>query len=70
MASTYSVSGNSLTLNVGAVTRKMCPGALMDQDSRFLAALPEIRTGRTQDGMLYLQGEGGELIFKAAPIKE
>ncbi len=68
MSSTYTLSDQALSLLAGAVTRKMCPGALMDQEARYLAALSEVHSGRVEQGMLYLEGASGELIFKASPL--
>jgi heat shock protein HslJ len=67
LSSTYIVDGNKVTLNEGAVTRKMCFEALMEQENRMLIAMKEVRTARIKDAMLYLEGEGGELIYRAAP---
>ncbi|ARN75750.1 META domain-containing protein [Oceanicoccus sagamiensis] len=69
-SSTYVLTDARLTLVAGAMTRKMCPAALMDQESRYITALTEVRSGRVDQGMLYLEGEGGALIFKAAPIAQ
>jgi heat shock protein HslJ len=67
LSSSYIVDGNKLALNEGAVTRKMCFEALMEQESRMLIAMKEVRSARIQDAMLYLEGEDGELIYRAAP---
>jgi heat shock protein HslJ len=67
LSSTYIVDGNKVTLNEGGVTRKMCFEALMEQENRMLIAMKEVRTARIKDAMLYLDGEGGELIYRAAP---
>lgn len=67
LSSSYSIDGNKVNLNEGAITRKMCLDALMEQEGRMLAAMKEVRTARIEGAMLYLEGEGGELIYKAAP---
>jgi|TARA_B110000902_G_C14294893_1_gene582937 heat shock protein HslJ len=67
LSSSYTVDGSNISLAEGAVTRKLCLGALMEQESRMLAALQDVRSARIENGMLYLKGDGGELIYKAAP---
>jgi heat shock protein HslJ len=67
LSSSYIVDGNKVALNEGAVTRKMCLDALMEQESRMLSAMKDVRTARIEGAMLYLEGEGGKLIYKAAP---
>jgi heat shock protein HslJ len=66
LSSTYIVSGHSVTLGEGAVTRMMCFGALMEQESRVLAAMKEVRTARIENAILYLENKEGVLMFKAA----
>ena len=68
LSTSYSVSGYQVALSQGAVTRMMCPPALMEQEGRLLAAMDDVRSGRIENGMLYLEGESGELIYKAAPV--
>ena len=68
MSSSYSLEGSTLSLQPGAVTKMMCQEALMEQEARYLSALAEVQTARIDQGMLYLEGEGGQLIFKAAPV--
>jgi heat shock protein HslJ len=67
LSSNYIIDGNKVSLKAAAVTRKMCLDALMEQESRMLAAMKDVRTARIKNAMLYLEGEGGELIYKAAP---
>jgi heat shock protein HslJ len=67
LSSVYTIDGNNLRLNEGTITRKMCLEDLMEQESSMLAAMREVRTVRIEKSMLYLEGEGGELIYNAAP---
>jgi heat shock protein HslJ len=67
LSSSYIVDSNKVTLNEAVITRKMCFEALMEQEGRMLIAMKEVRTARIKDAMLYLEGEGGELIYRAAP---
>lgn len=67
LSSRYTVDGSNISLAEGAVTRKMCLDALMEQESRMLTALQDVRSARIENDMLYLEGDGGELIYKAAP---
>jgi heat shock protein HslJ len=67
LSASYTVDGNNISLGEGAVTRKMCIAALMEQENRMLAAMLYVRTARIENAMLYLEGEGGKLVYKAAP---
>jgi len=66
-SSAYVIDGNNINLEEGVATRKMCLEALMLQENRMLAAMSEVRTARIKNGMLHMEGEGGVLIYKAAP---
>ena len=67
LSASYDADGNNISLAEGAVTRKMCIAALMEQENRMLAAMQDVRAARIENAMLYLEGEGGKLVYKAAP---
>ena len=47
-----------------ASTRKMCPPAIMDQETKFLAALESARTARMSNGLLYLADDSGATTLR------
>lgn len=58
---TYEVDGASMSFGPLAVTRKMCPPAMMDQEAVFLQALARVRSFEwTDDGALVLVPEEGD----------
>lgn len=58
---TYEVDGSTLSFGPMAITRKMCPPALMDQEAAFLQAMEKVRIFTwDEDGSLLLGGEQGE----------
>jgi heat shock protein HslJ len=58
---TYEVEGSTLSFGPMAVTRKMCPPAVMDQEAAFLQAMEKVRIFTWgEDGSLLLGGEDGE----------
>lgn len=64
---TYKEEGASLTLNAVGKTNKMCiVAALMEQEARFMAALPNVAGFEIRDGILFLSDENGETVFRAA----
>ena len=70
MTGSYTVDGAALTLGPMAVTRMMCPEALMEQEQRVLAALEKVASWRIDQGMLTLEDAGGEPVFRASPRAE
>lgn len=63
----YSVSGSNLTLDAAGKTNKMCiVAALMEQEARFMDALPAVSSYEILHGILTLKDESGETIFRAA----
>lgn len=63
----YKEAGTSLTLNAAGKTNKMCiVEALMEQEARFLAALPNVTGFEIREGILFLLDESGEIVFRAA----
>lgn len=64
---TYEFDGSSLTLNAAGKTNKMCiVAALMEQEARFLDALPNVTNFEIREGILFLMDENGETVFRAA----
>jgi heat shock protein HslJ len=62
--------GSSLTFNQSAGTMMMCPEVLMNQEKRFLAALPKVAQVKIENGLLILTDENNQLIFKASKQEE
>jgi heat shock protein HslJ len=59
MTGTYAVSGNRLTFGAIATTRKLCPPAMMDPETKYLAALARARRFALDEaGRLSISGEG------------
>ncbi len=62
----YQKNNNQLSIDKTAITRKMCPEALMEQEQRFLAALSQINHYKIERGLLYLFDAQNNLMLKAA----
>jgi putative lipoprotein len=58
------VSGTALRIGMGGSTRRACPPEVMDQESRFLAALDAIRTYRRDGSTLLLSDAGGQVRLR------
>lgn len=71
MFSSYNVNHSKKTLSFAAtaVTRKMCPPALMEQESRLLAALPLAHNYQIKQNILYIFDENRVLLFKASKVR-
>ncbi|GAA0819650.1 META domain-containing protein [Colwellia sp. D2M02] len=67
---TLNTDNKSLTFSPMAMTRKMCPEALMEQEQRFTAQLTDINQYRITDGILYLTDEHQTVLFKASRINK
>ena len=64
---TYELIGSSLSLNAAGKTNKMCVvAAQMEQEARFLDALPNVASYEILGGILFLKDEDGETVFRAA----
>lgn len=65
---TYKQDGSSLIiLNAVGKTNKMCiVEALMEQEARFMAALPNVAVYEIREGILFLSDENGDIVFRAA----
>lgn len=62
--------GQSLTFGRMLTTRRAGPPALMDQESKFLTALGEVRTFRfTPEGLLLLLDSAGQPVLRCAEIR-
>ena len=62
----YVLSGTDLSFSKMATTRKMCPPVLMEQETRFLAALQRVAKVQLQDGLLLLQNARNATVIKAS----
>jgi heat shock protein HslJ len=62
----YAIDGSSLTLHPIGKTSKMCiADALMEQEARFMDALPDVTVYEVRDGILFLKNAGGATVFRA-----
>jgi heat shock protein HslJ len=62
----YVLSGSSMSFSNMASIKKMCFPALMEQETRFLAALERVAKVQIQNGLLVLLDVKGVAVFKAA----
>jgi len=76
ISSSYNLDDSQkiLAFNPVALTRKMCPAALMEQESRFLSALSQVNhyqitIDQNKHSMLYLFDVHNALMFKATRVK-
>jgi heat shock protein HslJ len=67
MTGEYIQEGPALVFRPMAVTRMMCPEALMEQEQRLLFALDEVGRWRIEEGMLILEDFDGGLVLRASP---
>lgn len=70
LSGSYTLTGNTLNIGQVATTKKLCFPALMEQETRFLEALPLIESATIVNGMLSLVGNEGQLIMKASRVAE
>lgn len=63
----YTLDGNILSISKIAITRKLCPEALMEQEQRFIEALDVITSAEIVQGMLELKNTLGKTMIKASP---
>lgn len=66
-AGTYTQSGWELTLNPGATTMMGCPGAVGDQETAVLGALPKVTTFTMQGSDLALADSQGSVLLVYTP---
>lgn len=62
----YTAAGAELTIGSIATTRMMCPPALMEQEQRFLAVLPQVAGYRFVQGLLELTDGDGKILLRAS----
>ncbi len=60
---------NAVSFTPAAMTRKMCPEALMEQELRFANSLPKVSYYKVNSGILYLTDNENNQLFKASRIK-
>ncbi len=65
----YSVRGNSIRIDPPSSNKKACDQAVMDQETAYLAALPQAEVYRFDNGQLVLTTSGGKALatFVAPP---
>lgn len=63
---TYEIVDGAIAVGSLASTRKLCPPALMEQETRFLAAMQRVHHWRSENGLLYLYDEQGTELFRGA----
>ena len=62
------ISGSSVRLTQAAATRMLChPQEVMDVESRFLTALQNTRSAKTEQGLLLLVDEAGKVLWRFKP---
>ena len=62
----YEQTGVQLSFGQMATTRKMCPGALMDQETRFLKSLAKVTRAEIKNELLLLLDAEGNTLFKTS----
>ena len=62
----YAAEGATLRIGPLAATMMGCPGAIGEQEGRFLLALREVRGWRMEAGLLHLTGAGGATLVRLA----
>lgn len=63
---TYRMEEGAIVVGELATTRKLCPRALMEQESRFLAALKRAHSWKSDKGLMYLYDDQGVELFRGA----
>ena len=63
---TYELHTGSLEFSKLASTKKMCHPALMEQETRFLAALQQVAKAQLVRGLLALLDANDEMLFRAS----
>jgi heat shock protein HslJ len=62
----YVLSGNDLTFSKMATTRKMCPPALMEQETLLLATLERVAKVQLHQGLVVLQDANDTTLIVAS----
>ncbi|MCO8121402.1 heme-binding protein [Stieleria sp. TO1_6] len=63
------INGNELQIGPTAMTRRAGPPAMMDQESRFVAALGKVKQFRIDDnGMLFLLDANNAELLRMSPL--
>jgi heat shock protein HslJ len=65
---TYRQAGDTLEIKPGGSTRMACPPAVMDQETKFLAALEAVRKARREGDKLMLLDDDGRVRMRLTPI--
>jgi heat shock protein HslJ len=60
----YALRGETLEIGPLASTKKACPPAIMDQETRFFEALAQTRSYRFENGLLYLSDAQGMPVMR------
>jgi len=60
----------SFTFNQSAGTMMMCPEVLMEQEKKFLAAMPKVKRVNIENGLLIFTDDNNQQIFKASKAEE
>jgi heat shock protein HslJ len=61
---TYRQTGDTLEIKPGGMTRMACPSVVMDQETKFLAALGAIRKARREGDTLVLLDDDGRVRMR------
>jgi heat shock protein HslJ len=65
---TYRQAGDTLEIRAGGSTRMACPPAVMEQETKFLAALEAVRKARREGDRLILLDDNGRVRMRLVPI--
>jgi heat shock protein HslJ len=65
---TYRRAGDTLEIKPGGSTRMACPPAVMDQETKFSAALEAVRKARREGDKLMLLDGDGRVRMRLTPI--
>ncbi len=66
---TLSVNESGMTMGPFAVTPRMCPPAVMNQEAAFLRALEEARSVYVEEPFLYLSDESGLPLLRLTQVQ-
>lgn len=64
----YTLTGEQISLMPAGNTMKACVDALMDQEQRVMAAMPEVVSGEIAKGKLLLKDSEGKVQFVLSRI--
>lgn len=66
----YRIVDDAIVVGQLGSTRKLCPPALMEQETRFLAAMKRVHSWNTDKGLMHLYDEEGVELFRGGAWTE